>query len=104
MSRTTADCPRRLRARAAFAAVALAAIAAAPVIALARATHPANTTITAPPQDVHYPYAPHGGGGGGGESRRPLPCRRRRVPRLHARTCIADSCAARRPAAAPARK
>jgi len=66
MSRTTADCPRRLGARAAFAAVAIAAIAAAPVIAIAGATHPANTTISAEPNDVDYQYVPDGGGGGGG--------------------------------------
>jgi anti-sigma-K factor RskA len=66
MSRTTAACPRRLGARAAFAALAVAAIAAAPVIALAEATHPANTTISADPSDVDYQYVPDGGGGGGG--------------------------------------
>jgi hypothetical protein len=66
MSRTTADCPRRLGARAAFAALAIAAIAAAPVIALAEATHPASTTISAEPNDVDYQYVPDGGGGGGG--------------------------------------
>ncbi len=64
--RTTADCPRRLGARAAFAALAIAALAAAPVVAFAEATHPANTTISADPTDVDYQYIPDGGGGGGG--------------------------------------
>ncbi|WP_156764986.1 hypothetical protein [Mycobacterium sp. 1081908.1] len=68
MSRTTADCPRRLGARTAFAALAIAAMAAAPVVAIAEATHPAKATVSADPSDVDYNFVgdPGAGGGGGG--------------------------------------
>lgn len=68
MSRTTADYRRRLGVRTAFAALAIAAMAAAPVVALAEAMHPANTTVSADPSDVDYNFVgdPGAGGGGGG--------------------------------------
>ncbi len=68
MSTTTSDCRRRLGVRTAFAALAIAAMAAAPVVALAEAMHPANTTVSADPNDIDYNFAgdPGGGGGGGG--------------------------------------
>jgi hypothetical protein len=63
MSRTT-----RLGIRAAFAALAIAGAAAAPIAAFADATHPANATFSADPNDVDYYFNgdPGGGGGGGG--------------------------------------
>jgi len=70
MSRTTASRPRRLGARAALAALAVAAIAAPPVVALAEATHPAKTTVSADPNNQdNFDYTSitgDGGGGGGG--------------------------------------
>ncbi|WP_152531198.1 hypothetical protein [Mycobacterium sp. UM_CSW] len=66
MSRTTADCPRRLGARAAFAALAIAAMAAAPVVAITEATHPAKATISADPNDIDYYNVGEAGAGGGG--------------------------------------
>ena len=66
MSRKTADCRRRLGVRAAFAALAIAAMAAAPVVAIAEATHPANTTVSADPSDVDYYNVGESGAGGGG--------------------------------------
>lgn len=87
MSRTTAGRPRPLVVRAAFAAVLIAAMAAAPAVAVGAATHPANTTVSAEPNDGpaipdpsggslsyspqagyydDYYYVPDGGAGGGG--------------------------------------
>jgi hypothetical protein len=69
MSRTTASHPRRLDVRTAFAALAIAAIAAAPVVALAEATHPAKTTVSADPNNddnIDYTYITGDGGAGGG--------------------------------------
>jgi len=69
MNRPTADCPRRIGARTALATLAVAAIAAAPAVALAEVTHSAQNTISAEPNDVDYTYnvgdAGAGGGGGG---------------------------------------
>jgi hypothetical protein len=66
MSRTTAHRLRPPDVRAVLAALAIAAMAAAPLVAIAEATHPANTTVTADPNDVDWNYIPDGGGGGGG--------------------------------------
>ena len=66
MSRTTATRPRRLGTRAALAALAVAAIAAAPVVALAEATHPAKTTVSADPNNENFDYTSITGDGGGG--------------------------------------
>ena len=66
MSRTPADCRRHLGVRAAFTALAIAALAAAPVVAIAEATHPANATVSADPSDVDYNFVGDPGAGGGG--------------------------------------
>ena len=66
MNRPTADCPRRIGVRTALAALALAAIAAAPAVALAEVTHSAQTTISADPNDVDWSYVSADAGGGGG--------------------------------------
>jgi hypothetical protein len=66
MSGRTADCPRRLGARAIFAALAIAALAAAPVVTLTEATQSAKTTIGADPSDVDYYNVGEAGAGGGG--------------------------------------
>jgi len=65
MSRTTTGRPRRLDARAALAALAIAGIAAAPMVAFAEATYTAKTTVSAEPND-DWSYIPDGGAGGGG--------------------------------------
>jgi hypothetical protein len=68
MSRITASRPRCLDVRAVLAALAIAATAAAPLVALAEATRPAKTTVSADPNDNDwwYPGDPGAGGGGGG--------------------------------------
>jgi hypothetical protein len=66
MRRTTANCPGLLSVRAVLAALAIAAMAAAPVVAFAEVTHPAKTTVNADPYDYDWSYIPDGGGGGGG--------------------------------------
>ena len=69
MRRTTADCPRSLGVRAGLAALAIAAIAAAPLAAFAEATHPATGTVNADPSGYDYDdwyFMPDGGAGGGG--------------------------------------
>jgi hypothetical protein len=58
MSRTTV--------RAALAALAIAAVAAAPLVAFAEVTNAAKTTVSADPNDIDWYYIPDGGGGGGG--------------------------------------
>jgi hypothetical protein len=52
--------------RAVLAALAIAAMAAAPVVAFAEVTHPAKNTVNADPYDYDWYYIPDGGGGGGG--------------------------------------
>ena len=68
MSRTTAHRLRPPDVRAVLAALAIAAMAAAPLVAIAEATHPANTTVSADPNDIDYYNVgdPGAGGGGGG--------------------------------------
>jgi hypothetical protein len=71
MRTTTASC-RRFDVRAALAAVALAAMAAAPLVAFAEATHSAKTTVSADPSGDYvdnFDYTSitgDAGGGGGG--------------------------------------
>jgi len=55
----------RTTVRAALAALAIAGVAAAPVVAFAEVTHAAKTTVTADPNDDWY-FIPDGGAGGGG--------------------------------------
>ena len=65
MSRTTARRPRCLDVRGALVALAIAAIAAAPVVAFTETIHPTKISVSADPNDDWY-YVPDGGGGGGG--------------------------------------
>jgi hypothetical protein len=51
--------------RAVLAAIAIAAMAAAPLVAFADATHPSNATVGADPNDVVWTHIPDGVGGGG---------------------------------------
>lgn len=64
MNRTATSRPRRLDARVALAALAIAAMAAAPVVAFTDAIQPIKTTSGDPNDDWYY--IPDSGGGGGG--------------------------------------
>ncbi|HTY33846.1 hypothetical protein [Mycobacterium sp.] len=66
MGRTTVHRRRPPDVRFVLAALAIAGMAAAPVLAFTEAIHPANTTVSADPTDVDYNYVPDGGAGGGG--------------------------------------
>ncbi|BBX62277.1 hypothetical protein MSAS_14510 [Mycobacterium saskatchewanense] len=58
---------RSIDVRVAFAALAIVAMASAPVVAFAESIHPVKTTVNADPDsDYEWYYVPEGGGGGGG--------------------------------------
>jgi hypothetical protein len=66
MGRTTAHRLRSLDVRTVLAAVAIAAMAAAPAVVFAESIHPTKTMVSADPDEVDWYYIPDGGAGGGG--------------------------------------
>lgn len=66
MGRTTAHRRRSPDVRVVLAALAIAGIAAAPMVAFTESLHPANATVSADPTDVDYYFVGDAGAGGGG--------------------------------------